>query len=258
MRVEVVPGAGRLVRDHGRALFTLKSTPDLLADALSGPPGAFLRTVGISLLASGHRRLDGMAFAADGDHVEILLSGSLRVRVSRSPDGILDPRPFKTLLVARLQLPVTVETIVDRWERGGYQPSTGPAVEASAIRVHLEPADGREISSPCARYVLIDERSVAYEVERAAVVGRGPTDEELCEMGAVPITIDAPAVSRTHIACIVRNGLLLAKDLKSKNGSEIEYGGTITPVGTAEWSVVPSGATLVLGGIRLEVRGVTD
>lgn len=234
--------------------------PDIELPKAEAPGGTFMRLVGRAVLdAAGSGRVpSALAVAVVGGHVEILLAGDLNVRVDTgSSQDLLNAKGVSTWLNRRLGPGVTIEA--GAGDTGRFRRTTGGVTAASAVRVSFA-ADGD--SAPAAgraRFVLIDERSVAHEIERAAVVGRRPAPRgEFGPLEAIPIVIDGPSLSRTHLACVVRDGVLLVRDLGSRNGTAMEHADVLVPVPGSEWTVVPSGATLVLGGTRLAVRVVRD
>lgn len=78
-------------------------------------------------------------------------------------------------------------------------------------------------------------------------VGRRPSAVD----GREPVTLDSPGrqVSRTHATIDVEDGRIIVTDLHSANGVELD-GAELMP---GQPTVVPSGATLILGDVRVEV-----
>jgi hypothetical protein len=93
-------------------------------------------------------------------------------------------------------------------------------------------------------------------IDPIVVLGRAPAAPAGRLAAARPVALDDPSmqVSKTHLAVWAKDGILVAEDLRSTNGSQVvDRDGTTRVLGPGQPLEVQLGARLLLGGLSLEV-----
>ncbi len=89
----------------------------------------------------------------------------------------------------------------------------------------------------------------------AIVVGRGP-DVERGPVGAAPLAIADPSLSKTHAVLEADGSGVWVTDLHSTNGTALEGGGSTTRCEPGVRTPLPRGAVVRLGDVVVSMRGV--
>ncbi len=156
-----------------------------------------------------------------------------------TPSWARQPEPLDPPRVQQLPDPAPVIAVADDVD----EELDARTVARSSIR--SEPT-GPSIALPDGRVLPLTS---------AIVVGRGP-DVALGPLGAAPLAIADPSLSKTHAALEADAAGVWVTDLHSTNGTALEGGGSTARCEPGVRTALPRGAVVRLGDVVVSVRGV--
>ena len=157
-----------------------------------------------------------------------------------TPSWARQPQPLDPPRVQQLPDPVPVMAVADDID----EELDARTVARSSIR-----------SEPTRPSIALPDGRV-LPLTPAIVVGRGP-DVARGPLGAAPLAIADPSLSKTHAVLEADASGVWVTDLHSTNGTALEVGGSTARCAPGVRTPLPPGAIVRLGDVVVAMRGVT-